>query len=180
MTKLAEKLLTPDEFEGAMSYFSTRKGDSRGIAYDFYVLGKNAATISAKFDCSKQNVIKVVGRFATALDRYYQAQRNVGLAPAPVATAAPDPALLVKQAEEALRRAQEFAAQSGASVPAKAPAVKPAAAKRAASPQPASKKSSQAGVKRTPAVKATAKTTAAKRPAAKTPARKGTAAKRVR
>jgi|GEM_PF-2796031 hypothetical protein len=180
MTRLAEKLLTPDEFEGAMSYFSTRKGDSRGIAYDFYVLGKNAATISAKFDCSKQNVIKVVGRFATALDRYYQAQRNVGLAPAPLETAATDLAALVKQAEEALRRAQELAAQSGPTTPTKAPAAKSAVAKRVASPRPAAKKASPAGVKRTAATKTPAKTTTAKSPTAKAPARKSGAAKRVR
>lgn len=82
MTKLAETLMTPEEFEATMVYFPTRVGKSREIAHAFHVLGQPATNVAAQFTCSKQNVTKVLARFAAAYARYNQVRRHLNAADA--------------------------------------------------------------------------------------------------
>ncbi|MGJ7512395.1 hypothetical protein [Variovorax sp. GT1P44] len=75
-TKLSETLMPPDEFEATMLYFVVRQGNSRDIAHAYHVLGMPASTIASQYGCSKQNVVKVLARFATAYERYNLGKRN--------------------------------------------------------------------------------------------------------
>lgn len=110
-TKLSETLMPPDEFEATMLYFVVRQGNSRDIAHAYHVLGMPASTIASQYSCSKQNVVKVLARFAAAYERYNAGKRN-----AAANDAAAKPA------------AKKVAAKKVASKP----AAKKAAAKKAA------------------------------------------------
>lgn len=158
MTLLAEKLLTPAEFEEVMVYFPTRKGDSRDIAFNFYVLGQPATAISATFQCTKQNTIKAISRFASALERYHQAKRNLARASAPARAA---------KAAHGGPDIDASAVQPAAAQPATKKAPRVVAAKKAAAVAPAAKKAAASATKRPASAKTAVKTAPATSPASK-------------
>ena len=96
---LGDKLLTKEEFEGAMTYVRLR-GDSsltRSIAYAFHVLGQPLSLIREQYHCTTQNAVRALARFAKGYERYIKVRKHLAKigeaapvepAPAPVKTAA--------------------------------------------------------------------------------------------
>lgn len=119
MSKLAESLMTPEEFEATMVYFPTRVGNSREIAHAYHVLGQPASAVAVQFDCTKQNVVKVLARFTKAYERYNQVKRNLSQANA-------------RKAKEVSSLQAEVASKTSSTAP--AAVAKKAAAKKAAAP----------------------------------------------
>ncbi|MDP9897335.1 DNA anti-recombination protein RmuC [Variovorax boronicumulans] len=129
MTKLAETLMTPEEFEATMVYFPTRVGNSREIAQAYHVLGQPATKVAEQFDCSKQNVVKVLARFAKAYERYNQVRRHLNAADA----------RKVKEIESLKTTIAEKTVSSPAKTPAKKAPAKVPAKKAPAKKTPAKK-----------------------------------------
>jgi len=77
MTYLKQKLLTPEAFEEVFERFSTRGNNTRGIVYAYHVEGKLVSKISEEFNCTKQNAVKALARFAVAYERLQQVKLNL-------------------------------------------------------------------------------------------------------
>lgn len=135
MTKLAQELMKPEVFEATMAYFPVRGGNSRNIAYSFWVLGMPASGITSTYGCTKQNVVKVLDRFAQAYERYVAAVQNSQAAPI---SDLPPVLLDEKPKAPAKKAAVKKAAAKKSAGPAVAPAKK-VAAKKAAVPKKTAK-----------------------------------------
>ena len=79
MTYLKQKLFTPQEFEAVFERILIRTGNTRGIIYAYHVEGKLVSKISEEFQCTNQNTVKALSRFAAAYERFQQVKLNLAV-----------------------------------------------------------------------------------------------------
>ncbi|WP_076999127.1 hypothetical protein [Variovorax sp. KK3] len=129
---LAEKLLTQEEFDGATTYLRIRvdSGLTLALAHGFHVQGLPLRAIAEQNDCTRQNVVHALQRFAVAYERYIEVQAHLAKS-VPVKKGRPSLPPAVKTKKPAAKNASKPPA------PVKKSALKPAGKKVVA---PASKK----------------------------------------